>query len=398
MKLKEKSKDELIKLIHEKNELIETLFNESKNQEQLKFAWTNNLGRWYWNVKNNTVKHNPLKVEALGYRVKEVGEVGYQFFTEKLHPDDYDRVMKKMEEHLKGETDAYEVEYRIRTKNGNWKWYYDRGATTKRDMNGNPVLVAGIVFDITERKKMEKEIKEKNQELKALNEKKNSFIGMAAHDLRGPTGSVLGVVRFLESELQGDITEDVKELLELATASLNHMLRLIDDFLDISKIESGELNLKCKKIKYIRFMEKIVKMGKSLAKNKKIDIELKTKDIDNIKINLDKGKIRQVLMNFIGNAIKYSEEKTKITINIYKENNYIITSVEDQGPGLDEKDKTKLFKPFGTTKNQPVGEEKSTGLGLYISKMIIDRHDGKIGVISQKGEGAAFYFKLPILE
>ena len=107
-----------------------------------------------------------MKAFAIGYSKEELPkEVGFEFFTEKLHKEDYNRVMNSMRKLLIGKSNIYEVEYRIRSKNGRWKWFYDRGAITKRDQDGKPILIAGIVFDITERKTMEKNIKQKNKKL-----------------------------------------------------------------------------------------------------------------------------------------------------------------------------------------------------------------------------------------
>lgn len=112
-------------------------------------------------VESNQVFYNDGKVLALGYNPSEIkGRVGYQFFTEKIHPDDYERVMKNMRNHLEGKSSAYEVEYRIRAKDGQYKWYYDRGKITSGNKDGKPLVVAGIVFDVTHQKKLEQELLE----------------------------------------------------------------------------------------------------------------------------------------------------------------------------------------------------------------------------------------------
>ncbi len=167
MEYNKMKKEQLINRIYELEYLVEQLKKEKEQQERLEFAWTGNLGHWYWNYKTNIVTFNRLKLEALGYTKKEIPkEVRYQFFTDKIHPDDYDRAMNSMKEHITGESDVYEVEYRIKTKQGNWKWFYDRGKVTKRDKDNKPILIAGIVFDISERKQMESKLKNYNNILK----------------------------------------------------------------------------------------------------------------------------------------------------------------------------------------------------------------------------------------
>lgn len=122
------------------------------------FKWAGNLGQWFWYYEHNKVLFNEKKTMNLGYNPKEIGEIGFEFFTNKLHPDDYERVMENMRNHLQGKTPAYEVEYRIRHKEGHYIWYYDRGTVVKRDEEGKPLILHGIVFDITESKKVEERL------------------------------------------------------------------------------------------------------------------------------------------------------------------------------------------------------------------------------------------------
>lgn len=159
----EYSREKIIEKIEELESLIQELMKEREQETRLEYAWTGNLGHWYWNIKTNQVNFNPLKVTTLGYDESEIPRhVTYQYFTEKLHPDDYKKTMEAMMDHLYRKTEVYETEYRIRTKDGRYKWYYDRGKITKYDDEGNPSFLAGIVFDITEKKETEKELKQKN--------------------------------------------------------------------------------------------------------------------------------------------------------------------------------------------------------------------------------------------
>jgi diguanylate cyclase (GGDEF)-like protein/PAS domain S-box-containing protein len=163
------TKDSLIEILEETQLLVSQLLNEKEQEMKLEYAWTGNLGSWYWNVKTDTVTFNSLKATALGYTMEELPtEVGFSFFTEKLHPDDYQKVMQSMIDHLKGESPVYEVEYRIQAKDGSYKWYYDRGKITRFDDEGKPLFLAGIVFDITEKKVMQESLEASNRMLEKL--------------------------------------------------------------------------------------------------------------------------------------------------------------------------------------------------------------------------------------
>ncbi|HMM70496.1 sensor domain-containing diguanylate cyclase [Gudongella oleilytica] len=158
------SKEQLIQRIEELEMLNRQLLDEKEQEDRLDFAWTGNLGHWYWNVRTNTVTFNPLKVITLGYQMDELPEkVTYQFFTDKLHPEDHSKAMQAMMDHLYGKAEVYEVEYRIKAKDGSYRWYYDRGKVTQKGDNGKPQFLAGIVFDITEKKEMQLELERENQ-------------------------------------------------------------------------------------------------------------------------------------------------------------------------------------------------------------------------------------------
>jgi diguanylate cyclase (GGDEF)-like protein/PAS domain S-box-containing protein len=158
------TKEQLLERIEELEILNHELLQEKEQETKLEYAWSGNLGHWYWNVKTNTVLFNPLKITTLGYDENEVSKsVGYQFFTDKLHPEDYQKTMDAMLDHLNGKSKVYEVEYRIQAKNGKYKWFYDRGKITQFDEEGRPLFLAGIVFDITEKKELQMDLEYKNK-------------------------------------------------------------------------------------------------------------------------------------------------------------------------------------------------------------------------------------------
>ena len=153
-KLSKYSKEELIDYVL----TLEKALQQKEHQLSINLKWAGNLGQWKWLYAENKVFFNELKARTIGYEVEDIGQIGFEFFTSKLHPDDYDRVMDNMRQHLVGKTDAYEVEYRIKHRDGYYLWYYDRGVITKRDNVGTPLELQGIVFNITESKKLEEQL------------------------------------------------------------------------------------------------------------------------------------------------------------------------------------------------------------------------------------------------
>jgi diguanylate cyclase (GGDEF)-like protein/PAS domain S-box-containing protein len=163
------SKEDLIKKLTAMENLLQAIKVEKNSEELLNFPWIGNLGNWYWSVGDNIVVCNDQKILALGYSQEEIPEkVGFEFFTNKLHPDDFERVMDNMRNHLHGKSPAYETTYRIQTREGEWKWFYDRGKVTRRNDEGKPELVVGIVFDVTEPYRMEELLSKQNEQLLEL--------------------------------------------------------------------------------------------------------------------------------------------------------------------------------------------------------------------------------------
>lgn len=163
------SKEQLIKKI-KKIEKVYHQLNSDENKTVLPFLpWIAHLGQWHWIVQTDELVFNDKKATNLGYLKEDIPEeVGFEFFTSKLHPDDYEKVMDNMRRHLNRLSEAYDVEYRIQNKDGSYAWYYDRGTVTKRNEKGDALIVSGIVFDISKNKQVEKELKQSNEKLKKL--------------------------------------------------------------------------------------------------------------------------------------------------------------------------------------------------------------------------------------
>lgn len=163
------TREELISRVKELEMLNRQLLEEKMSEDRLDFAWTGNLGHWYYNIMTGNVVFNPLKVEAIGFTMDELPEnVNYKFFTDRLHPDDHKATMEAMIRNMKGDSEVYECEYRIQARDGSWKWFYDRGRVTQRDKDGKPLFAAGIVFDITEKKEREMMLEHEKKHLEQV--------------------------------------------------------------------------------------------------------------------------------------------------------------------------------------------------------------------------------------
>lgn len=237
---------------------------------------------------------------------------------------------------------------------------------------------------------------ESNAHLKQANDELNKFVGMAAHDIRNPVGAIqMTTEMMLEDEA---LNAETKEFLEMIHSAASSSLLILNDTLNISKIQSGTIELKRKEYEYIQFVKECIAQNKHLAENKKQSINLIT-EIPALMLVFDKSRLSQVMNNLLTNAIKYSEKHKAITVKISyadADQKELLTEVIDNGLGIDEKFHATLFDPFTTTSNKPTANESKTGLGLSIVKKIVELHKGTIGFRSEKGKGSDFFFSLPV--
>jgi len=233
-------------------------------------------------------------------------------------------------------------------------------------------------------------------ELQALNDLKNRFLGMAAHDLRSPLGAIMGIGELLAGQLSPLLTEKQSSFFDMLFASSQFMIGLINDLLDISAIESGYLTIERRMVDITVPIMRSVEINGMLASPKNMSIAINCQE-QLPQVFADINRIEQVINNLLSNAIKYSQPGTDIAVRLHHENNEVIISVADHGPGIPEKEQHKLFQAFGKTSVRPISkEERSTGLGLLIVRKIVEAHEGRVWLLSEHGKGTEFFFSLPV--
>ncbi|MFA9372505.1 MAG: ATP-binding protein [Labilibaculum antarcticum] len=252
-----------------------------------------------------------------------------------------------------------------------------------------------IVDDHTELESHKKKLEEQNNTLQVLNEQKSKFLGIAAHDLRNPIGAIRSFSTLILDSYNDFSDDDKTEFLQLIKDSSQFSLNLINELLDISKIELGKLELDKQEQDIKNLVVNTIKINQIFAKKKNIKINFRSNDSIGL-ISIDKNKIEQVLHNLLSNAIKYSNPQTTISVSIIKNMSTIKISVSDEGVGIPEEEVKKLFTEFGTTSAKTTANETSTGLGLAIAKKIVTCHGGEIMATSKLGEGSEFLFTLPL--
>ncbi len=239
-----------------------------------------------------------------------------------------------------------------------------------------------------------RELEDSNKELLYLNNLKNKFLGIAAHDLRNPLTSIRGLSEILIGEAFGPLTAEQEEYLTIINTTSDEMLSLVNDLLDVSVIESGKLELRTALGSLKDTLEERVKMIRVIADRKGILIESNLAPVPNVVF--DSNRISQVIDNLVSNAIKFSPSNSTIHITLAEAGNGVRVSVRDEGPGIPAEERARLFGEFQRLSAQPTAGEKSTGLGLAIVKKIIDAHQGVLEVESEVGKGSIFSFTMPL--
>lgn len=232
-------------------------------------------------------------------------------------------------------------------------------------------------------------------QLSKANAAKNRFLGMAAHDLRNPLASIRGLAEFLRDGVVGDLTVDQRDLVDTIHTASQSMLRMVNELLDVATIESGELRIVAEHHNICDLIEKSVYLANIDAAKKQTLITF-SPPVSAPDAWVDAAKIQQVIDNLLNNAVKYSPPGSKITAEYHWNSEYRIFAVKDQGPGIPENERDRLFKDFGRLSVKPTGGEKSTGLGLAICRKIVEAHHGTIVAENLASGGSEFRVTLPV--
>jgi len=258
---------------------------------------------------------------------------------------------------------------------------------------------AGVYDELTELNNelanLQREMARKNAELEKLNQQKNRFLGMAAHDLRSPLGVILSYSEFLQAEAGAVLNDEQREFVTTIKDTSQFMLNLVNDLLDVSTIESGQLRLNLESTDLVHLVERNVALNRVLANQKEIAIEFDPPPAP-VELACDPGKLAQVLNNLIGNAVKFSHRGTRVRVRLTATASAVTVAIQDQGQGIPAADLPLLFKPFARVSVRSTAGEQSTGLGLAICRKVIEGHGGSIRVESEVGRGSTFIVTLPI--
>lgn len=368
-------------IIHSEDisERIKTEKRIQEKQQQLEDAQRiARLGNWDWDLLTGKIEWSDEVFRILGYE-KGKHAANQENFIGVLHPDDLPLMVEFEKRAFQGEV-SFDEEWRIITPVGELKYINLLGNRVFNEQK-QPIRMVGTMQDITERKQVE-----------IL---KNEFVSSVSHEIRTPLTSIMGSLSIVTSGTLGKLPEETGKLLRIAFDNSKRLLNLINDILDVAKIEAGEFQLTPEPISLLELIEESVSLNEGYANKYHSNIKLDSQISVDTQINADKERIMQVMSNLLSNAMKFTLPETDIEVSVVCNNDWVRVSVKDHGKGIDQAFIPRIFKRFSQSDASNTRVTGGTGLGLNISRQIIEAHHGKIDFETGK-KGSTFYFELPV--
>ena len=344
----------------------------------------------------------------LGYESEEDFPNVLESWSELLHDEDRDRVLGAYWAAVQDYTGGtvYDVEYRLLTRHAGWRWFHAAGRLSRRE-DGSPMTFVGLFLDVDDAKRMAEQLERQKIDLQdALaaaqhaNRAKTTFLNNMSHDIRTPMNAIIGFTSLAAAHI--DNTEQVQDYLAKITTSSNHLLSLINDVLDMSRIESGKVKIEEKETSLPEIMHDLKTIVQADIASKQLEFYIDTADVVNEHVLCDKLRLNQVLLNLLSNAMKFTMPGGIVSVRVIQKGaaaegraSYEF-QVKDTGIGMSQEFLAHVFDPFERERSSTVSGIQGTGLGMAITKNIVDMMDGTISVVSEEGKGSTFTVSLQL--
>lgn len=384
------AKTELEKRVQERTQQLQTtnqLLQQSRERLNLALQASGDAW-WHWNLATDEHEWSSQSSTMLGYAEDEL-EPSYFTWEKLVHPEDLPWVVEKLNAYLEDATTSYAFDYRMRTKSGEWKWIANLGKVVERDEQGQPLRMAGMNHDISDRKRAEQELQQLNTQLLRSNQELSQFAYVASHDLQEPLRKIRNFTELLAQRYQGELDEAGDRYIRYITDGAVRMQELISDLLSYSRVGRTALNIQS--INLETTLQEVKSDLEIAIKDKKAVITAGTLPT----VSADPTQMKQLLQNLISNAVKYCQDDVP-TVRIWatQTDGTWTISVKDNGIGIDPQFSERIFVIFQRLHNKST--YSGTGIGLAICKKIVECYGGQIWVESQEGRGSTFSFTLPI--
>lgn len=311
-----------------------------------------------------------------------------------IHPEDVERLVQGFQRAVIEKKD-YDMEFRILRPNGDIRYILCEGRCEK-DADSDVIALYGIMQDMTERMLYEEELRRARDAAERAYAAKSQFLANMSHELRTPLNAIIGFSEIMEKQIFGTLGNE--KYLEYATGireSGAHLLDLIGDILDMSKIEAGKYELDFESLDLADIIRRAVSMVESRAKQKNIALDINDEACANLEIVADRRGLIQILLNLLSNAIKFTGEGGKVSLSCIRQKNHFTLGITDTGIGIPPNKLASVLRPFEQVSSHYTRDHEGTGLGLSITKELIEIHGGKLSIDSAVGVGTTVTVRLP---
>jgi PAS domain S-box-containing protein len=348
-----------------------------------------NIGTWDWNIRTGELYWSERIGPLFGYPEGTL-ETSYENFLVAVHPDDRQRVLDAVADCVERGQD-YEIEHRCVWPDGAVRWLLERGDVV-RDVEGSPLHMLGVVQDITRLKHAEQALVTAKEEAERASQAKSEFLSRMSHELRTPMNAILGFGQLLECD--DDLNEEQRDNVREVLHGGRHLLELINEVLDLARVESGHIDLSLEPVDLCGVLHECHKLVQPLADAR--SIRLTHDGMDGALVRADRTRLKQVLLNLLSNAIKYNRDRGEVRIEVHVvDNGRMRISVADTGHGIPTERLDELFLPFNRL-GAEASDIEGTGIGLTITRRLVEMMGGYIGVESKLGQGSRFWIEFPL--
>ena len=380
----------------------EELLRES--EQRLTLASTSGeVGVWDLDLTADQAWHSLQHDRIFGYE-SLLPNWGAAVFLDHVLPEDRELVKQRFE--VAFQNGRLEFECRIIRADQAMRWISAKGEVLRNEQ-GQPIRMMGVVTDVTERTRAEAEKREfvnrlaasnqelelRNREVERVTKLKSKFLASMSHELRTPLNAIVGFSDLLAEGTPGNLNDKQKRFVNHIKQGSAHLLQLINDILDLSKIEAGQLELRCEGFQIKDALPEVLSIIRPLAMAKNIQIE-QTMENDQ-HVYADRIRFKQILYNLLSNAVKFTPKAGRIDIDCHGDDNSVCISVTDTGVGIRAEDQAVIFEEFRQVEGPAGATHEGTGLGLAITKRLVEQQGGRISLESEFGKGSRFTFTLP---